>query len=43
MCRVREIETTAKAMTSAEEKFFGAELFYCVAKFGGDVKLLHRG
>ena len=27
MCRVREIETTAKAMTSAEEEFLGAELF----------------
>jgi hypothetical protein len=41
---VREIETTAKAMTSAEEEFFGAELFYCVAKFDGDcVRLLHRG
>jgi hypothetical protein len=41
---VREIETTAKAMTSAEEKFFGAELFYCVAEFGGScVRLLHCG
>src|SRR5437868_2574571 len=41
---VREIETTAKAMTSAEEEFFGAELFYCVAKFDGDcVRLRHRG
>jgi len=41
---VTEIETTAKAMMSAEEEFFGAELFYCVAKFGGGgVRLLHRG
>ena len=41
---VREIETTAKAMTSAEEEIIYAELFYCVAKFGGGgVRLLHRG
>jgi hypothetical protein len=32
---VREIETTAKAMTSAEEESLGAALFYCVAEFGG--------
>ena len=33
-------ETTAKAMTSAEEEFFGAEFFYSVAEFGGCVRLL---
>ena len=28
----------------AEEEFFGAEFFYCVAEFsGGGVRLLHRG
>jgi hypothetical protein len=41
---VREIETTAKAMTSAEEESFGSEFFDGVAEFGGGcVRLLHCG
>ena len=28
-------KTTTKAMTLAEEEFFGAEFFYGVAEFGG--------
>jgi hypothetical protein len=41
---VREIEKPAKAMTSAEEEFFGVEFFDGVAEFGGGcVRLLHFG
>ena len=28
-------KTRAKALRLAEEEFFGAEFFYCVAEFGG--------
>jgi hypothetical protein len=39
---VRESETTAKAMTSGEEEFFGETFLDGIAKFAGScVRLLH--